>query len=180
MQRNDGKRALVVGVSGIVGNATAKALVEDGWDVLGVARNPRAPEGVRTQAVDLLNAEAVQNLLESEPVTHVFFCTWSREDTEEKNILVNGAMLENLLVALDSHSELKHFALVTGTRHYLGTFEAGQAEVETPFREDGPQLETDHFYYVWEKALRRHAAARGFTWSVHRPQPVIGSQLATR
>ena len=174
MRRNAGKRALVVGVSGIVGNATAKVLVEDGWDVLGIARNPRAPEGVRTLAIDLLDAAGVQNSLKDVAVTHVFFCTWSREDTEEKNILVNGAMLENLLLALDSHVELEHFALVTGTRHYLGTFEAGQAEVETPFREDGPQLETDHFYYVWEKALRLHAAKSGFTWSIHRPQPVIG------
>jgi nucleoside-diphosphate-sugar epimerase len=174
MQRNAEKRALVVGVSGIVGYATAKLLADEGWDVLGIARKPRAPEGVRTQSLDLLDASAVQRFLKDISVTHVFFCTWSREDTEEQNIIVNGAMLENLLAALSSQTELKHVALVTGTRHYLGTFEAGQAEVETPFREDGPLLKTDHFYYVWEKALHQHGAAQGFTWSVHRPQPVIG------
>ena len=174
MQIDHEKRALVVGVSGIVGYATAEMLTSEGWDVTGIARRPRAPKGVRTLAVDLLDTAAVQNAMNGLSITHVFFCTWSREDTEEKNILVNGAMLENLLAALTLQPSLKHFALVTGTRHYLGTFEAGQAEVETPFREDGRQLETSHFYYVWEKSLRQHAAAQGFTWTVHRPQPVIG------
>ncbi|MFL5203980.1 MAG: NAD-dependent epimerase/dehydratase family protein, partial [Microvirga sp.] len=32
------KTALVVGVSGIVGSATARLLAEEGWDVLGLAR----------------------------------------------------------------------------------------------------------------------------------------------
>ena len=34
------KRALVVGVTGIQGNAVAKRLVEDGWDVFGLHARP--------------------------------------------------------------------------------------------------------------------------------------------
>ncbi len=34
--------ALVVGVSGIVGSATAALLAAQGWDVLGLARRPVA------------------------------------------------------------------------------------------------------------------------------------------
>jgi hypothetical protein len=33
-------------------------------------------------------------------VTHVFYCTWSRQATESENCAVNGAMLHNLLAAL--------------------------------------------------------------------------------
>ena len=33
-------------------------------------------------------------------VTHLFFCTWSRQDTEAENIEVNGAMLRNVLDAV--------------------------------------------------------------------------------
>lgn len=36
------KTALVVGVSGIVGSATAAHLAAEGWDVLGLARRPIA------------------------------------------------------------------------------------------------------------------------------------------
>jgi len=40
------KTALVVGASGIVGNATAALLVEHGWKVYGLARRPIEQDGV--------------------------------------------------------------------------------------------------------------------------------------
>ena len=174
MDNKDRGTALVVGVSGIVGQAAAQLLVKEGWDVVGMARSPGVLEGGRTLSVDLLNAQQVADRLRTLKVSYVFFCTWSKQDTEKQNIEVNGPMLENLLFALASQQNLKHVALVTGTRHYLGTFDGAQAQVETPFREEAPPLETEHFYYVWERALRIQAEEQGYTWSVHRPQPVIG------
>lgn len=50
-----GRTALVVGVSGIGGGYTARALVEEGWTVYGLARRPGPIEGVIPVAADLLD-----------------------------------------------------------------------------------------------------------------------------
>jgi nucleoside-diphosphate-sugar epimerase len=169
------RTALVVGATGIVGRAVASRLVKHGWRVFGLARTKNLQKGVEPVTADLLDEVELRAALAPLDVTHVFFCSWSRQGTEALNIEVNGAMLRNLLSALSASKTLVHFALVTGTRQYLGPFEAGvQVSAETPFREDTPRLEMEHFYYVWEDMLFAAAEKQNFTWSVHRPQPVIG------
>jgi nucleoside-diphosphate-sugar epimerase len=170
-------RALVVGVTGITGNAVAERLRSTGWDVCGVCRRrPRqALDGVTYVQADLTAADSVRKALEPLDVTHLFYCSWSRQATESENCAVNGAMLGNVLAALDARRDLRHVALVTGLKHYLGPFEAyGQARPETPFREDQPRLPYENFYYTQEDVLFEAAERRGFTWSVHRPHTVIG------
>jgi hypothetical protein len=56
--------------------------------------------------------------------THVFITTWMRQDTEAENIRVNAALVRNLLDALSPKKSVRHVALVTGLKHYLGPFEA--------------------------------------------------------
>ena len=84
-------------------------------------------------------------------------------------------MVRDLLAALD-HAPLRHVALVTGLKHYLGPFEAYAAGVvpDTPFHEEEPRLDTPNFYYAQEDELFAAAARQGFTWSVHRSHTVIG------
>jgi hypothetical protein len=68
------------------------------------------------------------------------------------------------------NDKLRHVALVTGTKHYLGPFEAfGKRGAETPFRETQPRLPVENFYYVQEDILFEAATHGGFTWSVRRP-----------
>ena len=87
---------------------------------------------------------------------------------------MNGAMTSNLFSALAS-TPLVHAALVTGTKHYLGPFEAyGQTAAETPFRENQPRLPGENFYYTQEDLLFAAAQKSGFSWTVHRPHTVIG------
>jgi nucleoside-diphosphate-sugar epimerase len=170
-------RALVVGVTGITGNAVAERLLSTGWDVCGVCRRePRqALDGVTYVQADLTVPDSAREALEPLDVTHVFYCTWSRQATESENCAVNGAMLHSLLAAVAGHRDLRHVALVTGLKHYLGPFEAyGQTSPETPFREDQPRLPYENFYYTQEDVLFEAAERRGFTWSVHRPHTVIG------
>jgi nucleoside-diphosphate-sugar epimerase len=71
---------------------------------------------------------------------------------------------------------VRHVALVTGLKHYLGPFEAyGQGTLpQTPFREDQPRLPVDNFYYAQEDEVFAAAARDGFGWSVHRPHTIIG------
>ena len=87
-------------------------------------------------------------------------------------------MIENLFAALPDSTRLEHAALITGTKQYLGPFEAyGQAAAETPFREDTPRLPGLNFYYTQEDVLFAAAKQRGFTWSVHRPHSIVGFAL---
>lgn len=173
------KTALVVGVTGISGGNVADLLVAEGWTVYGLARRPpeRQP-GVTPVAADLLDPAATKQAVQELDISHVYFCTWARQDTEEANCRVNGAMLQNLLDGVSASSRPDHVALVTGLKHYLGPFESyGKVKPDTPFREDQPRLPYQNFYYVQEDILYAEAARHGFAWSVHRPHTMIGWAL---
>jgi nucleoside-diphosphate-sugar epimerase len=171
------RRALVVGVTGISGNNLAEHLLAEGWDVTGVSRRPpRALPGARHVAVDITDREATSAALRDADPTHLFYCTWSRNDTEAENIAVNGGMLGNVLAAVEDAPGLSHVALVTGLKHYLGPFEAyGRTDPpDTPFREEQERLPYENFYYAQEDILFDAAGRAGFSWSVHRPHTMIG------
>ena len=116
--------ALVVGVSGIVGNALARHLLGQGWQVSGLARRPPNDiGGLRPIAADLLDPAALRVALDQVHPSHVFITTWMRQATEAENIRVNAAMVRNLLEAVTPAGSVQHVALVTGLKHYLGPFE---------------------------------------------------------
>jgi nucleoside-diphosphate-sugar epimerase len=171
---NTGRVALIAGSTGIVGGNLASLLVEQGWTVYGLARRPSSARGVIPLAADLRDRSALVAALAGIAPTHVFFCSWLRQSTEAENVAVNGEMTESLFAALRG-KPLQHVTLVTGTKHYLGPFEAyGQTAAETPFRENTPRLPGLNFYYTQEDVLFREAASRGFAWTVHRPHTMIG------
>lgn len=168
--------ALIAGVSGIIGRHLAEHLNESGgWSVSGISRHPHdLPRGVNHIAADLLDAKSLREALKSVPVSHVFITTWQRRDTEAENCKVNGAMVANLMAAVEGKG-VRHTALVTGLKHYLGPFEAyAKSKPVTPFREEQPRLPYPNFYYVQEDEVFAAADKQGFTWSVHRPHTLIG------
>lgn len=173
---NKNKTALIVGSTGIVGTSLAEHLIAQGWQTFGLARKPRATEGMEVIGADLLDRSAVQRALQDVLPTHVFYATWKRHSTEAENIRVNGAMMENLLSALQPKKGIRHFALVTGLKHYIGPFEmyAKVPPPPTPFRETIPRLNIPNFYYTIEDLMFAAAKKQGFTWSVHRPHTLIG------
>ena len=174
------QKALVVGATGIVGSALIGQLLHQGWDVHGMARNPqRLPAGAQAVSADLRDAQATRAALADLAPTHVFITTWSRQANEAENIRVNGAMVRHLLDALQPSGSVRHVALVTGLKHYLGPFEAYAQGVlpQTPFREEQPRLPVENFYYAQEDEVFAAAARDGFTWSVHRPHTVIGAAV---
>jgi len=172
--------ALIAGASGIIGNNLARHLIELGWTVYGLARRPPAdiPE-LQPVAADLLRPDHLRDALAGVQPTHVFFSTWMRQSTETENCAVNGALVRNLLDALSDRSSLRHVALVTGLKHYLGPFEAYAKGVTpvTPFREEQGRLPFQNFYYTQEDEVFAAAKRQGFSWSVHRPHTVIGYAL---
>jgi NAD dependent epimerase/dehydratase family len=107
------------------GNNLATHLISKGWDVYGLARKPHTGiAAVRPVAADLLEPKSLQIALAGINPTHVFIATWLRQATEAQNCAVNGAMVRNLLAAVESCDRLRHVALVTGLKHYVGPFEA--------------------------------------------------------
>ena len=169
------RTALVVGSTGVVGQNLAKRLVGNGWEVLGLSRGKQVVEGVRGLAADLRDAAAVKEQLRGVDVTDVFISAWVRHATEAENVRVNGGIVENVFAGLAGAKNLQHAALVTGTKQYLGPFEAyGQAAAETPFREDTPRLPGLNFYYTQEDVMFAAAERMGFGWSVHRPHTIVG------
>ena len=172
------RTALVVGITGIAGNHVARELLANGWEVIGLSRRaPRDLPGVAHVAADLLEPAALASALAAIAPTHVFITTWMRQETEAENIRVNAALVRNLLDALSSRQSVRHVALVTGLKHYLGPFEAYASSgtlPDTPLRESQPRLPLDNFYYAQEDEVFAAAARDRFTWTVHRPHTIIG------
>lgn len=171
--------ALIAGASGLSGGHLGARLKQDGWRVFTLSRGAlERTWSDRHIAADLQNEEATRAaLVQAGDVTHVFYCTWSRQDNEEENVRVNGAMIRNLFAGLEG-APLRHAALVTGLKHYLGPFEDyATSAPQTPFLETMPRLPGLNFYYEQEDVLFDVAARRNLTWSVHRPHTMIGLSL---
>lgn len=170
--------ALVVGATGITGSNLTEELIAQGWTTYGLSRNPNNNiPGLRTVKADLLDEQSLMEALDGISPTHVYFTTWMRHDTEEDNIRVNSALVRNLLNILSPKKSVRHVALVTGLKHYLGPFEAYVKEgilPETPVREEHPRLSLPNFYYAQEDEVYTASERDGFTWSIHRPHTVIG------
>jgi nucleoside-diphosphate-sugar epimerase len=169
--------ALVVGVTGIVGQAVARHLVEAGWDVFGLSRSGSCTlDGVTNLRADLAAPVSLAQALDGVAPELVAITAWTRMNTEAENIAVNGGAVRNLLAALDVAGSVQHVSLMTGLKHYLGPFEAyavGEM-ADTPFREEEPRLDSPNFYYAQEDELFAAAERSGFTWSVHRSHTVFG------
>lgn len=171
------RNALVVGVTGIVGRNIADRLMADGWTVYGMSRRPdSAPQGVIPLRTDLNDRSAVEAALAGLRISHLFQATWTPADTEEEASEINARHLVVVLDALRSGgSRLSHVVLVTGVKHYLGPFkDFGRFLPETPFCETTPRLPLENFYYAQEDRLFAAAERDGFTWSIHRPNAIVG------
>ena len=175
VQTKMNKTALIAGVTGLTGHNLANHLaVLADWKTYGLSRKLSAIAGVDALAADLLDLEALKQTLKGKEISHLFFTSWQKMESEERNCEVNGVMLKNLLAAL-SESSLSHVALVTGGKNYFGSFaESGKYQVVTPYREEQRRKPGLNFYYTQEDILFEQAKAQGFSWSVHRPDTVVG------
>lgn len=158
--------ALVVGVTGIVGNSLAEILplpdTPGGpWKVYGVARRPRPNWNVDHPVdyiqCDVSDAEDTKiKFSQLTDVTHIFYVTWASRATEVENCQANGAMFRNILRAIIPVApNLCHVSLQTGCKHYVGPFESiGKIKAhDPPFTEDLPRLDVPNFYYTLEDIL---------------------------
>ncbi|WP_428413330.1 SDR family oxidoreductase [Pararhizobium sp.] len=178
----ENRSALVVGATGIVGGNLCERLLADGWRVYALARRPEAaPKGVVPLQADLNDRERVFEVIAQAPVSHVFQTTWTPAETEAEACEINARHLTNVLDAVRAaRHPVRHVVLVTGVKHYLGPFkDFNKFLPDTPFREDTPRLPLENFYYPQEDVLFEAATRDGFTWSVHRPNTIVGYAMGS-
>ncbi len=172
---------LIAGASGLVGTAAVERFLTDGWDVIAVSR--RAPEvdsrqPYRHLPVDLRDAEAtgaaVAGLRE---VTHVVYAAvfekpglvagWSEHDQME----TNARMLAQLMDPLGAAAKgLRHASLLQGTKAYG----AHLHPIPVPARERYPRDDHENFYWLQEDYIRARAAEQGWSFTIWRPQLIVG------
>ena len=114
--------ALIAGATGLSGSYAGRYLRDEGWTVVTVSRGAAdLAWSDRHIAANLENAAVSKAALSAAAdATHVFFCTWSRQKNEEENVRVNAAMIRNLFNGV-ADAPIRHAALVTGLKHYLGS-----------------------------------------------------------
>ncbi len=86
-----GSRALVVGVTGIVGQTVATKLVGLGWETFGLSRSGGSPSPEITPVqADLSDPASLARALDGVRPELVAVTAWMRQETEAENIAVNG------------------------------------------------------------------------------------------
>ncbi|CAH1791755.1 unnamed protein product [Owenia fusiformis] len=167
--------ALIAGVTGVVGISLARRLVSTDWKVYGLSRRQSdfLPGGVNHILCDLQDASKCADGLKTlKDVTHVFYTTWVSTMDPEKDCDVNRSMLANLMDNLPS--KIKHFALLTGAKHYIGNFGDVIGDIVTPIKETMERRPGRNFYHDLEDEVFGRAKTENFTWSVARPMAIVG------
>jgi nucleoside-diphosphate-sugar epimerase len=173
-QDMSGRVALVAGATGIIGRGVLHALAEaPGWRARALSRSPVA--GTEALAVDLQSPSTVDALQSARDTTHLFYAAYAPQADLAAEVAVNGPMLETLLEGLRrAEAPLERVVLYQGAKVYgvhLG-------RIEAPFYEDEtPRHLPPNFYYTQEDMLRRRAADGGFSWTLLRPDVVVGDAV---
>ena len=176
------KHLLVVGASGVIGSAVVEhASRLPDWQVLALSRRPPdlEPEArYRRLAVDLTHPARCEEALRPlrARVTHVVYAAVSEasglvagwRDTELMRR--NLQMLQNVLRPLAGSPSLRQVVLMQGTKAYG----AHLHPILLPAMEDAPRDPHENFYWLQEDFLRQISAQEGWSWTVLRPQIVLG------
>ncbi len=172
--------ALIAGASGVVGTAAVERFLAAGYDVIAVSRRmPEVATGApfRHLALDLRDEQACRAAAtELGAVTHVVYAAlyekpglvagWRQRDQMETNL----AMLRNLLQPLQQRANLRHLSLLQGTKAYGAHVHL----MRIPGRERHPRDDHENFYWLQEDYVRDASAAGGWTFSIWRPQLIVG------
>ena len=174
------RTVLVAGASGLVGAAAVDKFLDDDWEVIAVSR--RRPEvfsdkPFRHLALDLQDAAACRDAAPTlAAVTHVVYTAvyekpglvpgWSDQDQMDTNL----AMLQNLMEPLADVAALEHVTLLQGTKAYGIHLHP----MPVPARERYPRDDHANFYWLQEDYLKEKAAAKGFSYTILRPQLIVG------
>ncbi len=172
---------LIAGASGLVGLAAVERFLADGYEVIALSRRRPEVRGSGTWRhvdLDLHDPHACRAAAAGfAGVTHVVYTAvyelpglvsgWR----EREQMDTNRAMLRNLLDPLvEVAGGLRHVSLMQGTKAYG----AHVHPIPVPARERFPRDEHDNFYWLQEDDVRERSAASDWTFSIWRPQLIVG------
>jgi nucleoside-diphosphate-sugar epimerase len=176
---------LVVGASGVVGSAVAERyLAEDDREVVTVSRREPEIEAARPfrhVTADLRDAGSARAALAGfDDVEDIVYTAlfekpgvmegWTETDQMETNLAMLRNVLEPVLAASPG---LQHVSMLQGTKAYGVHLHP----ITIPARERQPRDPHDNFYWLQEDLLAAEAQRHGFSWTIFRPQLIVGSTL---
>lgn len=178
-------RILIAGAGGVVGAAAVDHFsAQPDFEVLALARRPLdLPEGVKQLRVDLTDPVACQKAAtELSHVTHILYAAlFELPDLvsgwrDPRQMSINDAMLRNLLDAIEPVAKgLRHVSFLQGTKAYGGHVEPAPV----PCKERWPRHNHQNFYWLQEDFIRARQAQAAWTFTILRPQVVLGYAVAS-
>jgi nucleoside-diphosphate-sugar epimerase len=173
---------MIVGASGVVGHSAVEQFLASGWEVVSVSRRrPEvdSPRPFRHIEADLRDAAACRTAFSGlSGVTHVVYAAlfekpglipgWSERDQMETNLSMLRNFIEPLLAQAGA---LAHVSLLQGTKAYGIHLHP----MPIPARERAPRDAHENFYWLQEDYLKEAAARAGFSYTILRPQLIVGA-----
>ena len=172
-------KVLIVGASGLVGTAAANSFIEAGWNVVATSRRyPDLITGSFEHApLDLQDHEACAAFAQRHTdISHVVYTAvyelpglmagWS----DPHQIETNGQMIRNLIDPLINSNPVEHITLLQGTKAYG----AAVQPMRVPGRESQDRVEHPNFYWLQEDYLRETSERTGISFTILRPQLIVG------
>lgn len=176
-----GKKIVVAGATGLVGNAALRHFcASDRCEVVALSRRkPRDLHGARHVPVDLTSdADCRRAAAELRGATHLIYAALYEAPQlvdgwrDAQQIRINDQMLRNLMGALEPVApELRHVALLQGTKAYG----VHVRPLTVPAREGRSEMyEQPNFYWAQEDFLRELQTGKAWHWTILRPVLIVG------
>lgn len=176
---------LIAGATGVVGAAAVEHFAGlPNWEVVAISRRPPpAMQRVKHLPLDLTDAQSCRVTLAKLPrITHVFFAAlYEKPDLiagwrDPEQMAVNLSMLRNLLDDLEPAARgLSHITILQGTKAYGSHIEP----MRLPAKERWPRHPHENFYWLQEDLLRERQPKSTWTFSILRPQVVLGYAVSS-
>ena len=179
-----GKKVVVAGATGLVGNAALRHFGRSGGcEVVALSRRmPRDLYGARYMQVDLTDpAQCARASAELQGATHLVYAALHEGPNlvdgwrDPNQIRTNDAMLRNLMAVLEPAApSLQHVVLLQGTKAYG----VHVRPLAVPAREGRSEMyEQPNFYWAQENFLRELQQGKAWHWSILRPVLIVGEAM---
>lgn len=176
------RRLLVVGASGLVGDALIRHFAsQPNWQVVGLSRRPPHPAAGSCShlKVDLADAQAVRRALASMGSFDLVVYAAVEEAPglvkgwcDPRRMQRNLQLFAHVAEPLAASGRLGHLVLLQGAKAY-GAHAGSMPPI--PARESAPRDPHANFYWLQEDHLRTLAARHHFSFTIFRPQVVVGA-----
>src|SRR6267154_2763441 len=179
-----GKKVVVAGATGLVGNAALRHFgAMGGCEVVALSRRkPRELYGARHVPIDLTAAaQCAQAAPELQGATHLVYAALYEAPNlidgwrDPNQIRTNDLMLRNLMAAIEPVApQLRHVALLQGTKAYG----VHVRPLVVPAREGRSEMyQQPNFYWAQENFLRELQQGKNWYWSILRPVLIVGETI---